>query len=120
MIAGYREVVFSAQGENYTFRWGTNALRLLEKTSGLPSSKFFQRIAGEDVTMEDLTLVMFCGLSRNHDLTMDQVGDLIDDIGGAEKIIEIFTQSMPEKAMEVAGKPANPPKQKASGTGKKR
>lgn len=114
MIAAYRDVVFSAGGVNYTFRWGTNATVLLEKECGEPATKFFQRLMG-DASITDLVLVMYCGLARHHTITKEEVGDLIDSIGGPEKIIEIFSQATPPGD----GKPANPPKQKASGTGKK-
>ncbi len=117
MIAAYRDVSFSAGGVNYTFRWGTNATVLLERETKEPATKFFQRLS-TDASITDLVLVMYCGLARNHgDLTREQVGDLIDEIGGPDKIIEIFTQAMPQGE---AKKPVNPPRQKPSGTGKKR
>jgi hypothetical protein len=108
--------VFPAAGDNYTFRWGTNATVMLERESGEPATKFFLRLS-KDAKMEDLVLVMHCGLSRHHKLTREQVGDLIDEIGGPEKIIEIFNQAAPKGD---ANKNANPQKQKASSTGKKR
>lgn len=115
MIAGFRDVVFSAEGVTYTFRWGTNATVILERESGEPAPKFFQRLM-KDASITDLALVMYCGLARNHKLTKEQVGDLIDSIGGPEKIIEIFSQANPQGA----AKPVNPRNQKPSGTGKKR
>lgn len=115
MIAAYRDVVFQAEGVNYTFRWGTNAMMLLEKECGEPAAKFFQRLM-TDASITDLVLVMYCGLSRHHEVTKEQVADLIDQIGGPEKIIEIFAKANPPGD----GKPANPPSQKASGTGKRR
>lgn len=117
MIAAYRDVTFSAEGVSYTFRWGTNATVILERETKEPATKFFQRLSS-DASITDLVLVMYCGLARHHDgLTKEQVGDLIDAIGGPEKIIEIFTDAMPQGA---AKKPANPPRQKVSGTGKGR
>jgi hypothetical protein len=116
MIAAYRDVSFLAGGVSYTFRWGTNATVLLERETKEPATKFFQRLS-TDASITDLVLVMYCGLARHHgDLTKEKVGDLIDEIGGPEKIIEIFTQAMPQGE----AKPANPPRQKASGTGKGR
>lgn len=117
MSAHFKDVVFSAGGENYTFRWGTNATALLEQKCGEPAPKFFQR-SFKDGSINDLRLVMFCGLSRHHkNLTLEQVGDLIDELGGADGVTEIFGRAFER---EDANKSANPPNRKASGTGKKR
>lgn len=117
MIGGYRDVVFSAGGVNYTFRWGTTALKTLEEQNGgVPAPKFLQKISTAP-SVTDLVLVMFCGLALHHKLTMRQVETLVDDIGGPDGIVKIFNDAMPKGA---ASTPANPPKRRASGTGKKR
>lgn len=115
-MAAFRDVTFEAGGVNYTFRWGTNATAMLEEKSEEPAGKFFQRVFKEG-SMSDLRLVMLCGLSRHHKLTLEQVGDLIDEIGGPDKLIEIFNSAFPKAEGKKAG---NPPSRKASGTGKRR
>jgi hypothetical protein len=112
------EVSFEAGGKTYVFKLGTHAQVLLEKRAGMSWQKFWAR-PGEDFSTEDGVIVMWAGLNRKHDLSEDQVADLIDVIGEArvaEIVKEAILAASPKNA-EAAKGSARPPRQaKATGT----
>ncbi len=116
------EVSFDADGESYKFKLGTYALAVLERKVKMPSGKFFRR-ADDEWGADDLLQVFYAGLYRQHKLTEEAVGDLIDKIG-AERASEIMLEAIGvANAKEVAaGKEVavgkeDPQTAKANGTG---
>lgn len=110
------EVTFEAAGANYTFKLGTYALAVLERRTKMSSSKFFRR-PEEDWGADDLLQVFYAGLYRQHKLTEEAVGDLIDEIG-SERASAIMLEAIGvANPTEVATGSADPLIAKANGTG---
>lgn len=112
------EVTFEANGKNYTFKLGTYALAVLERTTQMPYGKFFKR-EESDWGADDILRVFYAGLFRQHKLTEEEVGDLIDIIGSeraSEIILEAIGVSNPK---EVATGTAHPQRAEANGVGMK-
>lgn len=86
------EVTFESCGQSYVFKLGTNAQVMLEQKVKMPLSKFLKQDRIEELGISDLRLIFWAGLYRQHNLTEDQVGDIIDDIG-PERVSEIFLEA---------------------------
>ena len=87
------EVIFEAQGQSWTFKLGTNAQVLLESKVGMPMSKFLQAEKLSELGATDIRLIFWAGLFRQHQLTEDAAGDLIDELG-IERVGEIFKEAV--------------------------
>lgn len=110
------EVAFEADGKSYTFKLGTYALAVLERRTKMPYRTFFQR-EDDKWGADDLLHVFYAGLYRNHKLTEEQVGDIIDSITSArasEIILEAIGVANPK---EVAAGKADPQIAGANGSG---
>ena len=79
--------------KEYVFKLGTNAQAMIEQKSGLPISKMFAKDRLENMGAAEVRMIFWAGLFRQHKLSEDDVGDLIDDIG-AEKVAEIFMEAV--------------------------
>lgn len=100
------EVSFESNGQTYIFKLGTNAQALLEDRVKMSMPAWFKK-RGENFSAGDIRLIMWAGLYRQHKLTEEDVGDLIDDIG-AEKAGEIFMQAVNLSASRLNGGESNP------------
>jgi hypothetical protein len=109
------EVGFEVGGKSYVFKLGTYAQAILERRVKMPWPKFFSR--PEDQWGVDDTLTVFwAGLSRRHDLTTEDVADLIDELG-ADRVREVLAEAF-KLANPEAGKSGGDPQiQEAAGTG---
>ncbi len=108
------EVNFESGGKTYTFKLGTNAQVLLESRTGMSMAKYLKADRIEELGSKDIRLIFWAGLTRNHpDLTEENVGDLIDDIG-VDQVSEIFLKAFesakPKTENGAAGEP-HPQKQ---------
>lgn len=84
------EVSFVSGGIPYTYKFGTYAMAVLQKNTGMSAKKFFDS-RGDDWGAHDLILVFQAALAGKHDLTLPQVGDIIDDIG-IDRAVEIVKE----------------------------
>ena len=108
------EVTFEASGKTFTFKLGTFAQAAIEAKTKQSIFKFFNR--GEDNWgVADLLIVFHAGLLREHHLTEDEAGDLIDELGMG-RVGEIIAEALKSAFGEVAESgAANPtPIRKAS------
>src|SRR5262245_54721465 len=86
------EVTFESGGKSYTFKLGVNAQVMLEQRVKMPLSKFLKEDKLEDLGISDLRLIFWAGLHRQHQLSEEEAGDIIDDIG-PERVAEIFLEA---------------------------
>lgn len=100
------EVGFDHAGKSYTFKLGTYALAVLQRKTGVPTMKFFQREEGE-WGVSDILSVFHAALHRDHKMSEEEVADLIDDLGEA-KITEIFNEGLKLAFGVDRGKPVDP------------
>lgn len=91
------EVHFEADGETYTFKLGTNAQVLIETKLGMTMSQFVQKKT-EDLGASEIRLIFWAGLHRQHKMSEEAVGDLLDDIG-PERAAAIFLEAMQAAAV---------------------
>lgn len=85
------EVTFEARGQTFTFKLGTNAQVMLETKTGMSMPQFFKD-REDKFSIHDIRMIFHAGLYRQHKMTEDDVGDLIDEIG-QERVAEIFTEA---------------------------
>jgi len=85
------EVEFECGGQTYTFKLGTNAQVLLESRIKMSLGKWIQE-KSDNLGAADIRLIMWAGLHRQHKLSEDDVGDLIDELG-IDRAAEIFLQA---------------------------
>lgn len=112
------EVSFQAAGKSYIFKFGTSAQAALEDQVKMPWPKFFSRNS-EAFGISDLLNVFYAGLYRQHHLTIDEVADLIDELG-QDKVGEIVAEGLKLVFGEVAKDSKGPlPLKKISGIGTK-
>lgn len=111
------EVSFDALGKSYTMRLGTNARALVEDRMGVSWSSLMCRPA-EEWRERDAIVIMWAGLHQHHQMTEQEVGDLIDAVGAEEVgrlLLKAFGVANPK---EDASGAARPPKRRAqTGTG---
>lgn len=86
------EVSFESRGKTYTFMMGTYAQVILERKTKTTMSKVFERASSGDWGVDDMLTVFYAGLYRQHQLTEEQVADIMDDLG-IEKVGELFKQA---------------------------
>ena len=104
------ETEFTAGGKTYTFRVGTNEMVDLEAKLGVVN--ILKAFSDGKVGMAGLRTLAQIGLSRHHkDLSEEEAGDIVDEIGGFKKITEMMACSL----AEIRGEPV--PKPEAAGTG---
>lgn len=78
------EVVLSGNsGQSYTLAFGTNWLCRLEELSGRHPYELLEALKAPDWRVTTLRQVVSAALVSMKDATLDQVGDVIDDMGGA-------------------------------------
>ena len=85
------EVTFEVRGKTFTFKLGTNAQAMIEAKVGKTMQKFIADKGG-DIGATDIRMIIHAGLFRHHQLTEEEVGDLIDEVG-ADRIAEIMVEA---------------------------
>lgn len=114
-----KEIALDAGGKVYTLAVGTNTLRALEQQFSTPD----RRVTYQEViahanrnSMTHITGIVWAMLRKHHrDMTMDAVGDLIDEVGLAvidarltEAVIEMIPDAADLQALGIT--PPNPQK----------
>lgn len=120
------EITFESGDKTYTFKLGTNAQIMIENKVGMTLAQFF-RDNSEKMGPGQIRTIFHAGLFRNHKMTEEEVGDLIDQMG-MEHVAEIFTEAAIAAFPKVAEQmgltngsgepPALPPKSAGQPTGK--
>jgi hypothetical protein len=112
------ELALDVNGQTYTLRMRLNALCALQKRMGKSYGEIFASISMQDV--EAIREMFFAYLQPYHSKqfkTQEQVGDLIDEMGGHVVAIGVITDlyklNRPKKDVKPEGS-ANPP---TAGTG---
>ena len=104
--------------KSMTLRFSTNAMVLFEDTHDVPFTRvmeYFERAGQGDISFKAMRALLYAGLSDEHDISLEQAGELIDEIGFAvamEKVAEAIMLAFPEQE-EPAGN--GPPE--GTGTG---
>jgi hypothetical protein len=101
------EVTFEARGQTFTFKLGTNAQIMLEAKTGVSIAEWY-RERNNNLTVTDMRTLFHVALYRNHQMTEEDVGDLMDEIG-TEKVGEIFKQSGEFAKRKINGEAGNDP-----------
>lgn len=89
------EVAFEANGETYKLVFDFNAICELEDALGVSASAIGEAIGDK---LSNLRTVFRIGLSRHHNLSDPETGDILTDIGGekaGELIGQAFSLSFP-------------------------
>ena len=86
------EVTFEARDQTFTFKLGTNAQIMIENKTGMSITQFFAGRSEKNFSASDVRTIFHAGLFRDHKMTEDDVGDLIDDLG-PEKVAKIFVEA---------------------------
>jgi hypothetical protein len=76
------EVGFEIAGQHYIFKLGTYGRAKLQQRSGMTFAKFFGRGPESFGDLELLDL-FYAGLYQRHQLSDEQVGELLDELGQA-------------------------------------
>lgn len=114
------EVTFEARGVIYTLRLGVNELIQLQDAFGIEDdAAFLAELPSRMRGLRDLRKFFSVGLRRHHpDLTDEQVGDLMTELGLAEitkHAAEAMRWAWPEPpAGKVEPKPKKAPRDAAS------
>lgn len=107
------EVSFEFDGKRHIFVLGTYALAALQRRTGIPTAKFFNR-PPIDWGMDDVLSLVLCGLLRhNKTITEEEVSDIIDQLGN-ERINEIISEGIRIAFPDPEGRVARPPKLKSA------
>jgi hypothetical protein len=104
------EVYFEARGQTFTFKLGTNAQALIEHKTGQTWGKFIKE-RFEDLGAGDARLIFWAGLFRQHQMTEDEVGDLMDEVGPSE-VAKIFLEAFTAAKSNGGAEQARPTKAK--------
>lgn len=73
--------VTDADGKTYTLRYGTNAIVKIQQALKKPLGQILKSLEGDALDMEVVRTMVQMGIEGTADLTPEQVGDLIDDVG---------------------------------------
>lgn len=85
---------FEAAGKKLTLRFGTNEFVLLEELLGLKGGALMMGLA-RNTGFKDLRTVVRVGLTRcMPDITDEQAGDIIDQLGGIAAVPELLTNAI--------------------------
>lgn len=112
----------SVGGKTYSFRYGMNTLVVLEDKLGCKTiQEVMARINPGRLSFRDLRLLIQAGLYKHHpDVSEEQAGELMDEMGGVEgtleRIMQALQTSFPDPDPE-AGEGADPNAHRAAGSG---
>lgn len=109
---GNGEVAFEAGDKRYTFVLGTYAQAALQRKTGVPTSKFFNR-PPDEWGASDLLALFHAGLLRHqNDITEVEAADLMDTLG-RDKVQDILKEALSLAFPDTEAKgSARPPKAK--------
>lgn len=80
-------------GTTYRFRFGSNAICLLEEQTGEYYDAILQHLRGPNCPAKYARAWVWASLIDRAGLTIEQAGDILDDIGGPSVVLEAFQQA---------------------------
>lgn len=86
------EITFEARETTFVFKLGTNAQAMIEEKVGKNFSQYL-RDKGENLGAADIRMIFHAGLFRHHQMTEEDVGELIDELG-SDRIAKIFVEAI--------------------------
>lgn len=112
------EVGFTADGKEWSLRYSTNALCTLEDDLDMGTAALVAELQKPDgVRMSTLRTVFWAGLQDRHqDVTREQAGEIMSEIGFAN-VGPLIGEAFAHAFAEGSGKKARPPKGGKAGTG---
>lgn len=111
------EVSFEAYGDTYTLAFPINSLIKLEERLGCGIVQIGDQLNG-GASMGTIRALFWAGLIAHHNLSEDEAGDLIDEVGLAEAA-ELAGKSLTLSMPGAGGAKSSPRQRKAAGgTGK--
>lgn len=88
------EAAIRSDGQEYTLAFNHNALCILEDRFDKPISEIGQRLQA-GIGVRDLRTILWVGLRKHHgELTEEQVGEIMDGMGGLEQVGEALGKAM--------------------------
>ena len=91
---------FTAGGKEYVLRYSFQARRNYERKTGKSVPGILKRLTDPETQTADELIEMFLLLlsSKQPDITQDQIGQLIDDMGGEDEAMSILTNVLAPEA----------------------
>lgn len=94
-------VKFTANDQAYTLVFSMNALCELEEVTGKDLMSVMQALDGESgFSLRMVRALLWAGLSDNHEMTLKDVGRLVEELGGVQEVVPLiekaFQTGMPE------------------------
>ena len=121
------EVTFETDGKNYTLRFSTNAICELEGVLDRSIISISQDLINAEKDPERLRFstmraILWAGLREHHpSLTLAEAGDVMTEMGGLAKAVEIiaegFALAFPEPQANGADRPQKPSRPTKAGIG---
>jgi hypothetical protein len=106
-------------GDDLTLIFDANAFCEIEEATGLGVQGVVDLMTKADqVGMKHMRLLLWATAKRKHDLTLDEAGDVISDVG-LEETMDAIMAAMSAAMPKVVKNPRKPPVAGQSGTGTK-
>ena len=91
-----REHQFTINEQTYTLRFTFNAIVELEENLKMPITKL---VSEDNFGIKEMRAILWAGLRSRHKLSLEEVGNLIDDYDGTleellSKAIELITKAL--------------------------
>lgn len=99
------EVGFEADGQSYTLAFSINALCELEDAMKMEIENIGEKFDGGTVSMRDLRLMVWAGLSDHHDVDLKEAGRITQAVGltqMAELVVSAFRLTFPQAETEAS------------------
>ena len=89
----------TVNGETYALQFTTNGMCELEDATGRSLMAFLDGLdeaaARNDLSIGDVRLLFWAGLKEHHpEITIQQAGSLMQDLGGLEKAMELAAEAV--------------------------
>jgi hypothetical protein len=89
--------VRGASGDQYTFNFGTNACCRIEAALNIPFAEALKRLRNPEIATATMAREFIkATIVSPADVTLDQAGDIMDDLGGAVSVMRGLAAPMTE------------------------
>ena len=85
------EVTLPIGGKDYLLKVGTNELAKIEDATKEPVFTLITRLNTGRYSVKDVRILLWAAFQRHHPMSLDQVGDLIDEAGGLAGLNQLIT-----------------------------
>lgn len=102
------EVSFKALGQEWTLKWGTEAMCEAEDMTGLTMDQI-----GQSSSAKVMRALVWAALKQHHDVTLQDASAIIDEVG-AEQIGALLTKASNMARAKQKGGATRPPKATAA------